>query len=43
MCHVDTEQAIVQSGLNEDVYLRLLRGCGVISGKVDKFSAVCTA
>ena len=34
VCHFDVEQAFVQSKLDEDVFLRLLRGCGRLSGKV---------
>ena len=36
LCHVDAEQAFVQSGLNEDFYIRLPRGCGSMSGNVIK-------
>ena len=28
------EQVFVQSGLSEDVYMRLPKGCGAMSGKV---------
>ena len=34
VCHFDVEQAFVQSKLDEDVFLRLPRGCGRLSGKV---------
>ena len=34
MCHFDVEQAFVQSKLDEDVFLRLPRGCGRLSGKI---------
>ena len=34
MCHFDVEQAFVQSKLDEDVFLRLPRGCGRLSGRV---------
>ena len=34
VCHFCVEQAFVQSKLNEDVFLRLPRGCGCLSGKV---------
>ena len=34
VCHFDIEQAIVQSKLDEDVFLRLPRECGRLSGKV---------
>ena len=34
LCHVDAEQAFVQSNLDEDVFMRLPRGCGDMSGKV---------
>ena len=34
LCHVDAEQAVVQSNLEEDVFLRLPQGCGNMSGQV---------
>ena len=34
VCHFDVEQAFVQSKLDEDVFMRLPRGCGRLSGKV---------
>ena len=34
LCHFDAEQAFVQSNLDEDVFIRLPRGCGEMSGKV---------
>ena len=34
LCHFDVDQAFVQSHLDENVFLRLPRGCGSISGKV---------
>ena len=34
VCHFDIKQAFVQSKPNEDVFLRLPRGCGRLSGKV---------
>ena len=34
LCHFDAEQAFVQSNLDEDVFMRLPRGCGEMSGKV---------
>ena len=34
VCHFDLEQAFVQSKLDEDVFLRLPRGCGCLSGKI---------
>ena len=33
VCHFDVEQAFVQSKLDEDVFLRLPKGCGRLSGK----------
>ena len=33
-CHFDVDQAFVQSHLDEDVFLRLPKGCGKLSGKV---------
>ena len=34
LCHFDTEQAFVQSDLDEVVYIRLPPGCGALSDKV---------
>ena len=34
VCHFDVQQAFVQSKLDEDVFLRLPRGCDRLSGKV---------
>ena len=34
LCHFDAEQAFVQSNLEEDVFLRLPRGCGNMSVQV---------
>ena len=34
LCHFDAEQAFVQSGLDEVVYIRLPPGCGALSGKI---------
>ena len=34
LCHFDAEQAFVQSSLDEDVFMRLPKGCGEMSGKV---------
>ena len=34
VCHFDVEQAFVQSKLDEDVLLRLPKGCGRLSGKI---------
>ena len=34
LCHFDLDQAFVQSDLEEDVFLRLPKGCGDLSGKV---------
>ena len=34
LCHFDVNQAFVQSDLEEDVFLRLPKGCGDLSGKV---------
>ena len=34
LCHFDVDQAFVQSHLDENVFLRLPRGCGKMSGKV---------
>ena len=36
LCHFDAEQAFVQSELSEDVYMRLPKRCGSMSGKVVK-------
>ena len=34
LCHFDVDQAFVQSRLDENVFLQLLRGCGKMSDKV---------
>ena len=34
VCHLVAEQAFVQSKLDEDVFLRLPKGCGRLSGKI---------
>ena len=34
LCHFDLDQAFVQSDLEENVFLRLPKGCGDLSGKV---------
>ena len=34
LCHFDVDQAFVQSRLDENVFLRLPKGCGKMSGKV---------
>ena len=34
LCHFDAEQAFVQSDLEEDVFMRLPKGCDDLSGKV---------
>ena len=34
VCHFDIKQAFVQSELDEDVFLRLPRGCGRLSGTI---------
>ena len=34
VCHFDVEQAFVQSKLDEDVFLRLPKGCGRLSSKI---------
>ena len=34
VCHFDVEQAFVQSKLDKYIYLRLLKGCGSLSGKI---------
>ena len=34
VCHFYVEQVFVQSKLDEDVFLRLTRGCGRLSGKI---------
>ena len=36
LCPFDADQAFVYSELNEDAYMRLLRRCGEMSGKVVK-------
>ena len=34
LCRFDVDQAFIQSDLEEGVFLRLLKGCGHLSGKV---------
>ena len=34
VCHFSVEQAFVQSKLDEDIFLRLPKGCGSLSGKI---------
>ena len=34
LCHLDADQACVQPDLEEDVFLRLPKGCGDLSGKI---------
>ena len=34
MWHFDVEQAFVQPQLDEDVFMRLPKGCGSLSGKI---------
>ena len=34
LCHFDVDQAFVQSHLDEDVFLRLPKGCVKLFGKV---------
>ena len=34
VCHFDVERAFVQSKLDEDVFLRLPKGYGSLSGKI---------
>ena len=34
LCHFDAEQAVVQSSLEEDFFMRLHPGCGEMSGKI---------
>ena len=36
--HLDAEQAFVQSTLQEDVFIRLPKGCGRLTGKVVKLA-----
>ena len=38
ICHFDVDQASVRSDLEEDVFLRLPKGCGDLSGKVVRLS-----
>ena len=34
ICHFDVDQAFVQFDLGEDIFLRLPKGCGDLSGKI---------
>lgn len=38
LCHFDVDQAFIRADLAEDVYLRMLEGCGPLSGKIVKLS-----
>ena len=38
LCHYYIEQAFVQSDLEENVHMRLLQGCGKLSGKIIKLN-----
>lgn len=40
ICHVDAQQAFVQSDLDEEVYIRSPQGCGALSGKVVKLDKI---
>ena len=40
VCHFDVEQAFVQSKLDEDVFLRLSRGCARLSGKIVRLNKI---
>ena len=42
LCYFDVDQAFVQSHLDEDVFLRLPKGCDKLSGKVVRLNKVCT-
>ena len=42
LCHFDTDQAFVQSRLDDNVFLRLPKGCGKMSGKAVRLNKVCT-
>ena len=39
LCHFDVNKAFVQSHLDENVFLRLPKGSGKLSGKVVRFNA----
>ena len=34
LCHFDVDQIFVQSKLDQDIFLRLTKGCGSLSGKI---------
>ena len=40
LCHFDIDQVFVQSRLDENVLLRLPKGCGKMSGKVVRLNKV---
>ena len=40
LCHFDVDQAFVQSDLEEDIFLRLPKGCGDLSGKVVRLNKI---
>ena len=34
LCHFDVDKAFVRADLKEDVFMRLMEGCGALSGKI---------
>ena len=40
LCHFDVDQAFVQSDLEEDIFLRLPKGCRDLSGKVVRLNKI---
>ena len=38
--HFDVDQALVQTHLDEDVFLRMPKGCGNMSGKVVRLNKI---
>ena len=40
LCHFDIRQAFVQSDLEENVYMRLPRGCGRFRGKTVRLNKI---
>ena len=40
LCHFDVDQAFAQFDLKEDVFLRLPKGCGDLSGKVVRLNKI---
>ena len=38
LCHLDTQQAFAQSKLEDNMFVRLIEGCGSLTGKVNRLN-----